>query len=144
MRKIVAILIVAIIVFWMAYGLFEPWRNTVNNFMLKVAGPTVTAWIVGIGTSPFWMQYGSFIMLGAGFIVGMFVYRLWYSGKWRIRKWGISGAAKDMGAVGVSNIPATPVTQTPVTRPAQKTTAKETTPIVTPTSALPETKEEET
>lgn len=108
MRRIVAILLLVFVVFWIAYGLFEPWRTTVNAFMINVAGPTVWNTINGIGTSPFWMQYGSFIMLGAGVIFGIVIYSFWHKADWRLRRWGAARTATDLGTQPVSQFPATP------------------------------------
>jgi len=128
MRRIVAILLAVFIVFWIVYGLFEPWRTTVNAFMIKVVGPTIWGGINGIGTSPFWVQYGSFIMLGAGAVIGFVIYSFWHKADWRLRRWGAGRTAADLGTTAVS--------QTPSYATTRPETAK-----VLPASEMPKTEQ---
>lgn len=125
MRRIVAILLLALIIFLAVYGIFEPFRIGVNDFVIKVIGPAgfgvlsgiYTTVVSAIGIPGLWA-----IGIIIGLIGGITIQRLWYSGKWGIRKWAIQGAAKDLGATGVANIPATPVGAT--TRPETTVTTE--------------------
>lgn len=129
MRRIVAILLLALIIFLAVYGIFEPFRIGVNDFAIYVIGPVAFGVLSGIyltvvaaiGIPGLWA-----IGIIFGLIGGITIQRLWYSGKWGVRKWAIRGATKDMGAAGVTSFDATPkgATTRPPVEETQLPTAK--------------------
>lgn len=137
MRRIVAITLIIIIVFLVAYGLFDPFTDVVNGFALNVLGPagfamlsaTYLAIVAAIGIPGLWA-----IGIIIGVFFGIVIKTLWYRGKWSIRKWGIKGAVQDIGAAGVTSIPATPAVAT----------ARPETPTEPVTTIIEEPKAEET
>lgn len=135
MRRIVAILLGLFVGFWIVYGLFRPFTNIVNDLAIKVVGPAIWGVVIGIGTSPFWISYGSFIMLGTGAVIGFIIYSLWHKADWSIRRWGAARTATDLGTTLTTNTPATPLGAT--IRPAE-------TPKVLETPKTEQTKTETT
>jgi len=142
MRRIIAILIVIFIGFWVAYGLVPPVKATVDGFMLKTVGPTVfnafqTAYasiITNIGLRGF-----AAIVLGSGFIVGIIAHLFWVKADWKLRRWGHERTAKDLGVTPVTDVQAT----TPpgaTTRPA--TTTQKAPVVEEKAQVVEETKEE--
>lgn len=134
MRRIAAILLIALIAFLVAYGVFSTVKTTVDNFILRVAGPAVlgslnNAYTMIMST----VGPGGFaaLMLGGGAVIGIIIHSLWVRADWRLRRWSTNRIRKDLGVAPVTTIPATPPTAT--TRP--------TPPIVTQSTAVTEEKE---
>jgi len=122
MRRIVAILIVLFVVvntvFWILYGVFEPWRVLVNGLVFNVVGPTIyktisgfVSWIIAtVGIAGFAVIVGIPV-----FILGILAHHYWVKGDWWLRRWGQSRTARDLGTAPVTSMPSTPVGAT--TRP---------------------------
>jgi hypothetical protein len=143
MRRIMAISIVGFAgfwaVFWLFYGIMPWFAAAVNGFAFNVAGPTlfnmVSAAYLGVVNAigiPGLVGIFAFAFL----IVGIYVHKLWVSADWRIRRWGQSRTAQDLGIPSMSQFPQTPsgattrpeATAPPVTEPAKtETKAEETT-----------------
>jgi len=141
MRRIVAILLVVFVGFWIAYGLYAPFReDIVNPFFLQVAGPTI---YYGLGNTvrnivaSIGFEGFAAIIAVPVFVFGIIAHHFWVKADWHIRRWGSSRTARDLGVASTASLGTTPVGAT--TRP---TTTEATAPIV---EALPkeETKEEE-
>jgi len=135
MRRIVAILLCTIIGFWILYGLFVPFKNVVNDVALNVLGPAIWGTITAVGSTPFWLTYGPYIMLGIGAICGIVIYHFWHKADWSIRRWATRRTATDLGTPQVTTMPQTPVSAT--IRPSTPAQAE------TPVNPEPETKTEE-
>jgi len=79
LRRIVAVLLIVFIGFWVVYGLFPPAKATVDGFMISTIGPvafnfvyTMYMFVVDtIGFTGF-----SAIVLGFGFVVGIITMKL--------------------------------------------------------------------
>lgn len=118
MRRILAILLIIFIAFWVAYGIIPPVKAAVDGFILNTVGPTAynalnTAY-TGVITS---FGVGGFaaMVLTGGFIIGMVTHLLWVKADWRLRRWGHTRTSKDLGVSPVTHISTTPATAT--TRP---------------------------
>lgn len=120
MRRIVAILLCIVIGFWILYGLFVPFKNVVNDVALNVLGPAIWGAITAVGSTPFWLTYGSYIMLATGAVVGFVIYHFWHKADWSLRRWAASRTSKDLGTTGVTQLPSTPPGAT--TRPETEET----------------------
>jgi len=141
MRRIVAILLVLFVGFWIAYGLIAPFReDTVNPFFLQIAGPTV---YYGLGNtvrnivaSIGFEGFAAIIAIPV-FLFGIIAHHFWVKADWHIRRWGSARTARDLGVASTASLGTTPVGAT--TRPPVQETA---TPIA---EALPkeEPKKEE-
>ena len=130
MRRIAAILLIALIAFLVAYGVFSTVKTTVDNFILRVAGPAVlgslnNAYIMITST----VGPGGFaaLMLGGGAIIGIIIHFLWVRADWRLRRWSTNRIRKDLGVAPVTTIPTTPPTAT--TRPTTPTVTQSTTAV---------------
>jgi len=117
MRRIVAILLVAFIIFWIAYGLLEPWRNIVNGVAINVVGPTIyngfsgfVNWIIATIGIPGLVA----IVAIPVFIIGVVAHAYWVKGDWWLRRKFASRTANQLGT--------SPVTQFPATTPPGATT----------------------
>lgn len=132
MRRIFAIAIIALVVFLVVYGVFQPVKATVDDFMLNTMGPTFFNAITSVYTGVLaTVGVGGFaaIVLGVGFAVGIFTHKMWVSADWAIRRWGQARTATDLGTVSTTSMPSTPLGAT--TRPATKEAAVPKEPLVT-------------
>jgi len=133
MRRIVAITLIVIIAFLVAYGLFDPFTDVVNGFALNVLGPAGFAAIsslyltivASIGIPGLW---ATGIIIGVVF--GLLIYKYWHKTDWWLRRWGQARTARDMGTTTVTHLPSTPVSAT--IRPTQVVTTPEPTPKLEP------------
>ena len=140
MRRIFAIVIIALVVFLAAYGIVPPVKAAVDGFMLNTMGPTafnalhsMYAFVLTtVGVSGF-----AVIVLIFGFFGGVIAHFGWVKADWKMRRWGHTRTAKDLGA--------TPVAPVRSTTPAGATTRPE--PAAEPTpepEPVPEETTEET
>jgi len=142
MRRILAILIIIIVVFLVLYGIVPPVKAAVDGFFIDFVGPESysilnTAYatvITSIGVAGF-----AAMVLTFGFGIGMVVHFLWVKADWRLRRWGHTRTAKDLGVSPVTHISTTPPTAT--TRPEPP--AEVVQPVVQETKPVEATKESE-
>ena len=128
MRRIVAILLIAVVVFLLALVVDLALKTyIIVNFLTMVLGPTFVGMIYGaynwiiatIGFAGF-----SGIVLIFGLFCGLMIYKYWHKADWSLRRWAASRTSKDLGTTGVTSIPTTPAGAT--TRPVATTTLQPT------------------
>jgi len=122
MRRIFTILIVLFVVFLLVLVADLALQTyVVANFIARVIGPTAVAAITGaynwvistIGVAGF-----AGIVLIFGFFSGIIAHVFGHKADWKLRRWGASRTASDLGTTPISNVPATPTYAT--VRPEEK------------------------
>lgn len=145
--KILTILLAIFLVFWIVYGLYDPFKLTVNNFISNAVGPTIYGSVAAV-TQGILTQIGlggfAAMTLGIGAIAGIIMHYGWVKADWRLRRWGSERISRDLGTQPISNIPSTPVgaTTRPAVAPAPTVTASTPQPTQEATTTNPTPKQE--
>lgn len=80
MRKLFWILLIAVILFLVAYGVYDPLKATVNDLALSWGGQAavgLSAFWSGVSANPIYQQYHMVLWLVAGGILVYAVPKLW-------------------------------------------------------------------
>jgi len=141
LRRIVAILFIVFIGFWVVYGLFPPAKATVDGFVISTVGPVAfnfayTMYMFVVDT----VGFAGFaaITLGFGFIVGIVSMVLWRKADLGLTRKLLSRRGKELGTIGTTTVSTTPIGAT--TRPPTQQTTQQ--PIETKPLPVEEKKEE--
>jgi len=111
MRRILSILIIALIVFLGLYALVDPFTDIVNNVALNVLGPAgfaaISALYLGVVATIGIPGLVAIVAIPV-FILGIITHSFWVKGDWWLRRKFATRTARDLGTQPVTQLPSTP------------------------------------